>query len=422
MQGHAILSMRKQRAAVSLLMVLLISILIFGYVAMQIRGGAEQSMAQVSYYQGDALIGLLDSALERSAFRYKSTPCDSMVEGPLSFGSGSISVDSAQLQNTTCVLQLSASIGEAKHRIEVGLTSSAGVNAWSVGQRAGVATRSGVVWQLNATTYTNDINDLYCFDNANCWVAGDSDILVQVNNSVWSSASPASGESYRAIACNTSSSCFVAGSNGSGDFIRHWNGSDWNSISYISAVLRDIQCPSSTICYAVGDGGLLLRYDGSWNTESSAIATDFNALACTSASECWAVTSNDKKNFVLAHRSASSVWQTMTLADNGAKTLRSIACSNGVCWAAGDNGAAIHYVAGNWSYYGKIDSHAIYGLSCRDADDACLAVGNNGTVLFYDGSAWLAETSATNHALNAVMLFPDSAATMVSMGLWRELL
>jgi len=400
-------------------MVLLISVLIFGYVAMQIRLSGEHTVAQISYQSGDALLGLLDSALERSAYRYKTTACDSMSESALALEYGTISVDAAQLQGSLCVLKLTAIIGNAKRSIEVGLTSSAGISAFAVGKRASVVSLVNGAWQLVPTSLTEDLNDTYCFDASNCWIVGDADTLVLYQSGVWTVKNPSSGENYSAIACAASDNCFVAGNNASGDFIRRWNGTDWSAPTYVSARVLDIQCPS-TICYAVGEAGLLLRYNGSWNAETSSISSDFNALACTSGLECWAVTSNDKKNFVLVHRNGNSSWQTVYLADNNAKTLRSIACSNTYCWAGGDNGHAIRYASGNWSYAGKIDSHAIYAMSCRDSDNACVAVGNNGSVLQYDGSSWTAATSATNHALNAAAFFAESAATTVSANLWRE--
>lgn len=413
------LSLKKQRAAVSLLLVLLLSVLIFVYVAMQIRLGGEQTAAQVSYSQSRKLLAMLDSALERSAYRYKSTACSSMVESAVSFESGSISVDSATVQGSTCVLKISAMLGDFSRSIEIGLTSSAGASAWAVGKRASLQTRINGVWQLSSTSYSDDFNDIFCFDVTNCWLAGAADALAWLNAGVWTAFNPTSGENYYAIACLAVDDCFVSGSNSGGDFIRHWNGSDWNSISYFSAPLRDIQCPN-TVCYAVGDGGLLLRYNGSWNSESSAISSNFYALACSSDSQCWAVTDNDKKNFVVAYRNASATWQQVMLSNTSAKTLRSIACSNSRCWAGGDNGEVIYYNGASWSYYGKIDSHAIYGISCRDSDNNCVAVGNNGSVSLYNGASWGAETSVTNHALNAVAFFDASASSSIALGLWRE--
>jgi len=409
----------KQQGAVSLLMMILISVLIFGYMAMQIRLGAEHAVAQVVYQSADALLGLLDSAMERSVYRYKTTACDSMPETALNLGKGSISVDAAQLLNDTCIVRLSAAIGTSRRSIEVGLNASAATSAWAVGKRASVASRVNGVWQLAATPLGEDLNDIFCHDLGNCWVVGNADSLAWYSAGVWTMKNPSTGENYSSVACVASDNCFVAGNNGSGNFIRHWNGVDWNNINYISAAVYDIQCPTS-VCYAVGDGGLLLRYSGAWITESSALSTTFYALACFNANECWAVTDNDKKNFVLAHRNGGATWQTLNLPDNNAKTLRTIACSNNVCWAGGDVGELIRLQAGTWSYYGRISNHAWYGMACRDSDSACLVVGNNGAIGRYDGSNWVSETSATNHALNAVMFFPDSAATGVSVGLWRE--
>ena len=409
----------RQSGAVSLLMVLLISVLIFSYVLLQIRGGGEQTLAQVQFEQSELLLGLLDSALERTAYRYKSTSCDALPESSIALADGTFSVDSATLANGVCTAKLSANIGDTKRSIEVSFSSTAGVSAWTAGQRGDITSRANAIWQLNAVTFSQDLNAIYCFDANSCWIAGDNDTLLFGSASAWATLNPSSGESYRAITCSASDNCFVAGSDGSNEFIRQWNGSNWSSIAYVSARINDIACPS-TICYAVGDAGAVMRYDGAWSSETSALSSDLNALACIDDSECWAVTSNDKKNFVYAHRVGTSTWQTLSVAENSAKILRSIACSGASCWAAGDNGAMTVYASGAWSYYGTIDVHAIYDIACRGSDNHCIAVGNNGSVSYYDGSSWTKETSASNHAINAAALFSESAATVVTFGLWRE--
>jgi len=414
------LSIAGQTGAVSMLMVLLISVLIFGYMSMQIQIGARQSVAQITYLPGDALQGLLDSAVERSAYRYKSTACGSMVESSVTLEVGVISVDAASVQGNQCVLQLSAAIGDAKRTIEVGLNNGAGYSAWAIGARANVTQRVSGAWQLVGDPYSDDLNDIFCFDSTSCWVVGDTDALALLSNGTWTAKNPSSGETYRSIACSDSNTCFVAGSNGTGNFIRRWNGSNWNSITYVSGLLLDIQCPTS-VCYAVGKGGLIMRYNGSWSSETNPITSDINALACLSVSECWAVTANENKKYVVVHRNDSATWQSVTISDVNAKVLRSIDCSNNRCWAGGDVGYMIRLVAGSWSSFGQVGNHAFYAMSCRDSDNACIAVGNNGVTYFYNGSAWSEETSATNHQLNAVAIFEESAATSVSVGLWREM-
>lgn len=411
---------RQQRGAVSILLILVIMSLLFGYVLMQLRLSGQQTVAMVNYQQGDALLGLLDSAVQRNAYRYQSQSCDSLAEGPITLNGGNMYVDSAAMVNGQCVLQLRVSQGDASRRLEVGLISNPVGNAWSVGKRGSMALKSAGVWQLYGSFSSEDLNDLYCFDMNDCWISGSNDTLLHGVSGSWTAQNPASGENYQAIACSASDNCFVAGSNAGGNFIRHWDGNTWNGISYVSDLVLDIQC-SGSVCYAAGNNGLLLRYNGSWVSESSTISTDFTALACVSDSECWATTARFKKNFVLAHRSGSSTWTRLTLAENNAKNLNAIACVNGNCWAGGDNGAMIRYVAGSWSYQGSVDSHAIYAIACRSSDNHCVAAGNNGSLLSYAGVSWQSDASPLHHAQNAVAYFdqvPGSSA--VTVGLWRE--
>ncbi len=123
-----------------------------------------------------------------------------------------------------------------------------------------------------------------------------------------------------AVRCRVASDCWAVGDYSKGgatlDQAVHWNGTKWSVVSTPTPggtlngddnELFDVVCPAASTCWASGEYGTnagagvilnqLLRWNGTtWSTltvpsPGGTAAGDFNeltALACTSASNCWA--------------------------------------------------------------------------------------------------------------------------------------
>ncbi|MBM6400417.1 hypothetical protein [Phycicoccus sonneratiae] len=93
---------------------------------------------------------------------------------------------------------------------------------------------------------------------------------------------------YGQVVCSSSTSCFLLYS----DTVRRWTGSSWGEPGSLGRDLGGtiaVDCPSSTFCLAVGEGGRSATWNGSrWSGRSTApidVQADA-ALDCTSASFC----------------------------------------------------------------------------------------------------------------------------------------
>jgi hypothetical protein len=167
-----------------------------------------------------------------------------------------------------------------------------------------------------------------CANAWNCWIVGMSfvsinngnptDLFEHWNGSAWAAATTGNPpgqilSGLFSVACATSSDCWAVGAQKSEKgtapvpLVEHWNGATWTSVAApsTSGYLTSVTCVASTDCWAAGtsvtdDGqsdplhGMLDHWNGStWTTvptqPSGQERDQFNAVDCTSASNCWAV-------------------------------------------------------------------------------------------------------------------------------------
>ncbi len=168
-----------------------------------------------------------------------------------------------------------------------------------------------------------------CANAWNCWVVGMSfpnlsnggnptDLFEHWNGSAWTAATPGNppGQDLSglfSVTCATSSDCWAVGAQKSHSgtapeaLAEHWNGSNWSAVAApsTSGYLTSVTCVDASDCWAAGtsvtdDGqsdplhGMLDHWNGStWSpvaTQPSGQNRDqFNAVNCTSATNCWAV-------------------------------------------------------------------------------------------------------------------------------------
>lgn len=191
------------------------------------------------------------------------------------------------------------------------------------------------------------------------------------------------------VACTSASNCWAVGEYGSfgvsGETILnqalHWNGTAWSVVptpnpfgngNNDANALESVRCLSSTNCWAVGTYGFVgsptilqnevLGWDGvNWNTfftpnPAGSSATDVNtlsAVACNSASDCWAV------------------------GDYGTESSSSITLLN----------ETLRWHGGNWNVIGSPDpdgtgvgaQNGLFGVTCTGSSN-CWAAGYYGSI------------------------------------------
>jgi hypothetical protein len=209
--------------------------------------------------------------------------------------------------------------------------------------------------------------------------------------------------------------------------IEHWDGTSWAIVDSPNvdgySVLADVNCVSTSDCWAVGTGTnssgylqtLIEHWDGvSWSVvpsdNSSATENDeLFGVACSSTSDCWAVGDHDTADFLsltlIEHWNGNS-WNIVASPDSsGVNGLRGVACvSESDCWAVGYSPGApgsaiiIHWDGTSWSIPGSssIPIRYLYSVACAASD--CWAVGTIGNpeqtvTLHSDNGEWVTVSS-----------------------------
>jgi Bacterial Ig-like domain (group 3) len=234
------------------------------------------------------------------------------------------------------------------------------------------------------------------------------------NGTAWSIVStPSTGFGFRSVSCVSSSDCWAVGSATGEMLADHWNGTIWSNVTTPSAspIIGGVSCVSSSDCWAVGYGGngaAAQTFAEHWNGSAwSIVATpntspsqnnEFNAVACTSSSDCWAVGQIDSTPTfgTLAAHWNGTAWSIVTT-PNGVNSasendLASVSCfDSSDCWAVGaqspDNQAfmtlALHWNGTAWSVVTtpnpiSTQISSLIGVVCVNSSD-CWAVGGDGS-------------------------------------------
>lgn len=170
----------------------------------------------------------------------------------------------------------------------------------------------------------NDLTGIACPSVSLCFAVGNTyvdstsgysdyrSLIERWNGSSWSivdSPNPTPGDTHLAkVSCASSSLCFAVGYEG--PYVPHghpliikWNGSLWSAVptpnvnEASNALLRDVQCVTPSVCFAVGQyvpsqgngSGLIERWNGSsWTAVAGPHEGLLVGVGCATASFCFA--------------------------------------------------------------------------------------------------------------------------------------
>jgi len=375
----------------------------------------------------------------------------------------------------------SPNTGVTQSNVLRGVSCVSASDCWAVGsssepgspQRTLVLHWDGAAWALAASPNSAETDYNYLFGVA-CAAASDClavgyhsagegfQTLVQHwNGSAWSIvASPNAGgtQSFlEGVACVAAGGCWATGwyVNATTGFnqtlVQRWTGTTGSIVSSPNALLsthndlHGVSCASASDCWAVGSSNngnvqqtLALHWTGAaWAVVSSpsTLATENNSLravACASASECWAVGSYaGDATQTLIERWDGSAWAVVASPNGGSaedNTLFGVACAAG-CRAVGfhnDAGIQRSLVEGwngsAWTIVASADytapqNNTLLGVDCVSADD-CWAVASyfdsgvqQTLIQRWDGSAWAIQPSPNTSTAQSNILYDVSCAT-----------
>lgn len=174
---------------------------------------------------------------------------------------------------------------------------------------------------------------------------------------------------------------------GNGGVIMRYDGTRWTTVpSPVVSDLLDIAMVSATDGWAVGASGKMVRYDGSrWNEYTDTGNQTWNAVDMLTATDGWAVGNAGE----LAHWDGSAWNNTITSPTSIALHDVHMASSTSA-WAVGADGSReiLFYDGTSWSMHTNMPgSEAVRSVFFSSATDGW-AVGDSGQVMRYDGANW----------------------------------
>jgi hypothetical protein len=245
---------------------------------------------------------------------------------------------------------------------------------------AACSSPTGALGTSTASRIHNDLTGMACPSISFCFAVGSTyesgasglanyhTLIERWNGSSWfivNSPDSANRDSHLArVSCPTSSLCFAVGSDGpylpnGHALIERWNGSSWSIVdtpkisAAANSLLRDIECVSFSLCFAVGEydlrtvgnpEGLIERWDGaSWTVIPDVHQGFLYAVGCATPSLCFAMGTYiafegiHSVDHTITERWDGSSWKVAASPDPGAQSeLDSLRCtSTSQCFASG---------------------------------------------------------------------------------------
>lgn len=182
---------------------------------------------------------------------------------------------------------------------------------------------------------------------------------------------------------------------GDGGLVLHYDGTEWTTMDVgTTEALLAISFADASNGYIAGDAGTVLFYDGSAWT-----ATD----AGTTANLTGVSFADSDNGVVVGEGGVVSVYNsgTWTVETTGSSAdLFAVDMIGSSIWACGDGGVIVSYNGTEWTSV-EAGNKDLFGLAMVDANNGW-AVGKSGKIQRWDGSMWYEETSNTVKTLTSV--------------------
>ncbi len=281
-----------------------------------------------------------------------------------------------------------------------GIAMNSNADGWAVGNanppNFTLLRWTGSSWSAATLAYScasQDLNDVSTVDSNEAWAVGNT---------------------YR-----TNGNC--SNKNGPQRYtILKWNGSSWSALTPATSpsipadspanedlnavhVIDTTQSGAGTLGFAVGVGGVILRYNGtSWTAMTSPTTNTLTSVYIVSANEAWAVGASGT---IIKYNGTS--WSTVssptaTQLNDIHMVDATLSGSATAGWAVGNSGVAITYNGTSWSSQNTGSAQNMFGVGVFSTGNDAYAVGAAGTIRHWTGSAWVSVTSNVATQLNAI--------------------
>lgn len=166
--------------------------------------------------------------------------------------------------------------------------------------------------------------------------------------------------------------------------------------SGVTSTLRDVWGADTSNIWAVGDGGVILKWNGTaWAAQTSGTTANLLRVWGTDASNVWAVGASGT-----IRKWNGSTWSAQT--SGTSNTLRSVhGSSTSNVWAVGDTGTALKWNGSTWAVQTSGVTNPFNAVWSVDASNVWVGA-SGGLIRFWNGTAWATQTTNTSNALTGL--------------------
>ncbi len=229
-----------------------------------------------------------------------------------------------------------------------GLVMIASNNGWAVGQNGAIIHYDGGSWKSTTSPVTTNtrLNGISAVAADDIWAVGDDE--------------PAAAPGSHAL-------------------VLHYDGTSWSEVeigqtSPANSDLHDVSMVSTNDGWAVGEGGAIIRYTGTWANFTSPTTENLNGVDMVATDDGWAVGNSGK---ILRWDGAS--WTEFQ--DTGAENWQDVfLVSSTDGWIVGSGGAIRRWNGVTWSAVSSPTSNQLNAVFFVSSSEGW-AVGNSNTII-----------------------------------------
>lgn len=314
------------------------------------------------------IVAMTDGVTNR---RSTATCNDLYAEGSsssaLAAGSNVFLIKQAQWNNLTSPLSTDINdIDIYSSNLGFGVGSSGKIIKWD-----------GSSWSLVSSPVSTTLSGIDIYNSTFALAVGSSGSVIKWNGNSWSTLTTVSGgPTLSSVSILSNSLIFASGRVGSGSASQRGRiykstnlGSSWNQDYAGGSNIRGIKIVNSSLAFAVGDSGQIVKWTGSWSSTSSPTSEDLYAIN-SNGTKIVAVGGENGKS--IAIESTGGSWS-KTL-DVSADSLRDIEILNSQILAVGE-GSTIYEKSSSWARNFNIpvayEGLLTQGVSCTSDEESC---------------------------------------------------
>jgi len=288
----------------------------------------------------------------------------------------------------------------------------AATTCFAVGQSGLIATTTdgGANWRTDNPISNATLTGVSCSDANNCYAtASDSTILHTADNGgIWDVQMGANP--YTAISCPSPTVCFAVGSGGVNPGAvseTGIGGAAWTrqQPAGVTMPVHGMSCPNALTCFAAAFDTILTTHDAgvTWTAQTLTTTDELSGISCADVNTCYAV---GWPGAIYFTGNGGASWSYQTSGISGAdQTLNNVSCwSTTGCVAVGTAGTALSTSngGGTWNLETSGTTQFLLGVSCPNTA-LCVAVGTNGVTVTRTNGTWHPQVSGTTSYLSQVL-------------------